>query len=166
MCFEPLFPTACREVAGHYFYEKLGYRTIGVLYAKNDYSQGLFEGMTASFEKAGGKMIISEAFRSETRISKPSLPRFAAPTPRRSIFPTTPLRWLRFLSRLPSSESRFLRLPDGFSNPDIYNLAGDFTHGVVYVGPAQVAESQAYSKFKSDYEKKFGVSPDSSLQTR
>jgi len=150
------------EVAGHYFYEKLGYRTIGVLYAKNDYSQGLFEGMTASFEKAGGKMIISEAFQVGDKDFKTQLTKIRSANPEAIYIPNYTAEMAQILEQ---ASQLGIKIPfvscDGFSNPDIYNLAGDFTHGVVYVGPAQVAESQAYSKFKSDYEKKFGVSPDS-----
>ena len=58
-----------------------------------------------------------------------------------------------------------IRIPflsgDGFSNPEIYDLAGNFTDGVVYVGPTQVEESDAYRKFVSDYTKKWGFAPDS-----
>jgi len=50
---------------------------------------------------------------------------------------------------------------DGFSNPEIYNLAGGFTDGVIYVGPAKVKESPSYSKFVADYTAKYGVGPDS-----
>ena len=50
---------------------------------------------------------------------------------------------------------------DGFSNPDIYALAGDFTDGVIYVAPAPAKESDLHTKFVSEYEAAFNMSPDS-----
>lgn len=118
--------------------------------------------MTASFEKAGGKMIISEAFQVGDKDFKTQLTKIRSANPEAIYIPNYTAEMAQILEQ---ASQLGIKIPfvscDGFSNPDIYNLAGDFTHGVVYVGPAQVAESQAYSKFKSDYEKKFGVSPDS-----
>jgi branched-chain amino acid transport system substrate-binding protein len=50
---------------------------------------------------------------------------------------------------------------DGFSNPEIYDLAPAYTDGIVYVGPTQVKESDAYLKFVDSYKKKWGFAPDS-----
>ena len=50
------------EVAGKYWYQILGYRKLAVLYAKNDYSQGLYEGMKESFEADGGSIVAVETF--------------------------------------------------------------------------------------------------------
>lgn len=75
------------EVAGHYFYDKLGYRTIGVLYAKNDYSQGLYEGMSAAFEAAGGKVTIAEAFNVGDKDFKTQLTRIRSANPQAIYIP-------------------------------------------------------------------------------
>ena len=48
------------EVAGHYFYEVLGYRKLASLYAMNDYSQGLALGMKETFEALGGEVVAEE----------------------------------------------------------------------------------------------------------
>ena len=48
------------EVAGHYFYEVLGYRKLASLYAMNDYSQGLAVGMKETFEALGGEVVAEE----------------------------------------------------------------------------------------------------------
>ena len=50
------------EVAGKYWAQVLGYKKIATLYAKNDYSQGLAEGMKESFEAEGGKIVAEETF--------------------------------------------------------------------------------------------------------
>ena len=150
------------EVAGRYFFEKLGYRTIGVLYAKNDYSQGLYEGMTASFEAAGGKVTIAEAFNVGDKDFKTQLTKIRSANPQAIYIPNYTAEMAQILEQ---ASQLGMKIPflscDGFSNPEIYNLAGGFTDGVIYVGPAKVKESPSYSKFVADYKAKYGVGPDS-----
>ncbi len=150
------------EVAGHYFYEELGLRTMGVLYAKNDYSQGLYEGMTASFEAAGGKVTIAEACQVGDKDFKTQLTQIRSANPDAIYIPNYTAEMAQILEQ---AKQLGLDIPfvsgDGFSNPEIYTLAGGFTDGVVYVGPAKVKESAAYSKFVADYTSKYGVGPDS-----
>jgi branched-chain amino acid transport system substrate-binding protein len=150
------------EVAGKYFYENLGYRTIGVLYAKNDYSQGLYEGMTKSFEEAGGQVTIAEACQVGDKDFKTQLTKIKAADPDAIYIPDYTAEMAQILEQ---ASQLGMDIPfvscDGFSNPEIYNLAGDFTDGVVYVGPAKVAESKAYSDFVAEYTAKYGIGPDS-----
>ncbi len=150
------------EVSGNYFYEKLGMRTMGVLYAKNDYSQGLYEGMKASFEAAGGKVTIAEACQVGDKDFKTQLTQIRTANPDAIYIPNYTAEMAQILEQ---ARQLGIKTPfvssDGFSNPEIYNLAGNFTDGVVYVGPAKVKESAAYSKFVADYTKKYGVGPDS-----
>ncbi len=150
------------EVAGTYFAEKLGYKTIGVLYAKNDYSQGLFEGMSASFEANGGKVTISESFNVGDKDFKTQLTRIRSANPEAIYIPNYTAEMAQILEQ---STQLGMNIPflscDGFSNPDIYNLAGEFTDGVIYVGPAKVKESPSFAKFVADYTAKYGVGPDS-----
>ncbi|MDD3902563.1 MAG: ABC transporter substrate-binding protein [Sphaerochaeta sp.] len=150
------------EVAGRYFAEQLGYKTMAVLYAKNDYSQGLFEGMTASFEAAGGKVITSESFQVGDKDFKTQLTKIRSANPDAIYIPNYTAEMAQILEQ---ATQLGIKIPftscDGFSNPEIYNLAGDFTDGVVYVGPAKVKESEDYSNFVAEYTAKYGVGPDS-----
>ncbi|WP_320127770.1 ABC transporter substrate-binding protein [uncultured Sphaerochaeta sp.] len=150
------------EVAGHYFYEKLGYRNLAVLYAKNDYSQGLYEGMSANFEAAGGKIVLAEACQVGDKDFKTQLTNIKAAKPDAIYIPDYTAEMAQILeqARQLGIDTPFLSC-DGFSNPEIYNLAGGFTDGVIYVGPAKVAESAAYAKFVADYTAKYGIGPDS-----
>ena len=51
---------------------------------------------------------------------------------------------------------------DGFSDPEIYNLAPDFTDGVIYVGPAQAEASTVLTDFQAAYSAAYnGDAPDS-----
>ncbi|HPE92683.1 MAG TPA: ABC transporter substrate-binding protein [Sphaerochaeta sp.] len=150
------------EVAGHYFFDKLGYRTIGVLYAKNDYSQGLYEGMSTAFKAAGGQVTIAEAFNVGDKDFKTQLTRIRSANPQAIYIPNYTAEMAQILEQ---ASQLGMKIPflscDGFSNPDIYKLAGEFTDGVIYVGPAKVKESPAFNTFVSQYTAKYGVGPDS-----
>jgi len=150
------------EVSGHYYYEKLGVRRLGVLYVKNDYSQGLYEGTKESFESRGGQIVIAETAQIGDKDFKTQLTKIRAANPDAIYIPNYTAEMAQILEQ---ASQLGIRIPflsgDGFSNPEIYDLAGNFTDGVVYVGPTQVEESDAYRKFVSDYTKKWGFAPDS-----
>ncbi|AEC02313.1 ABC transporter substrate-binding protein [Parasphaerochaeta coccoides] len=150
------------EVAGNYFYEVLGYRNIAVLYAKNDYSQGLYEGMSASFVARGGKIVIAETLMVGDKDFKTQLTKIRAANPEAIYIPNYTAEMAQILEQ---ANQLGITVPflscDGFSDPAIYDLAGNFTHGVIYLGPAKVAQNEVYDKFLADYQAKWGVGPDS-----
>lgn len=150
------------EVAGKYFYEVLGYRNIGCLYVKNDYSQGLYEGMKASFEACGGKVSAVETAQLGDKDFKTQLTNLKKAGVEAVYIPNYTVEMAQQLEQAAQLgfDVPFLSC-DGFSNPDIYALAGDYTDGVVYVAPAQVEESDLYNNFVKEYTEKFGVAPDS-----
>jgi branched-chain amino acid transport system substrate-binding protein len=150
------------EVSGYYFYEELGIRELGVLYIKNDYSQGLYEGTKASFESAGGKVTIAETGQIGDKDFKTQLTKLKAAGPDAIYIPNYTAEMAQILEQ---ASQLGVDIPfvssDGFSNPEIYDLAGDYTDGVIYVGPTQVAETDSYKKFVADYTAKWGFAPDS-----
>lgn len=150
------------DVSGHYFYEKLGVRKLGVLYVKNDYSQGLYEGTKASFESRGGTVTIAETAQIGDKDFKTQLTKIRASNPDAIYIPNYTAEMAQILEQ---ATQLGIKIPflssDGFSNPEIYDLAGDYTDGVIYVGPTQVKESSDYKKFVADYTAKWGFAPDS-----
>ncbi|MCH3907636.1 MAG: ABC transporter substrate-binding protein [Sphaerochaeta sp.] len=150
------------EVAGKYFYEVLGYRNIAVLYAKNDYSQGLYEGVKENFEADGGKVTIAETFQVGDKDFKTQLTNIRAAKPEAIYIPNYTAEMAQILEQ---ASELGMKIPflscDGFSNPQIFDLAGDFTKGVIYVGPAKAEESAAHETFVKNYTAKYGVGPDS-----
>lgn len=150
------------EVTGHYIYEKLGVRKLGVLYVKNDYSQGLYEGTKESFESRGGVVTIAETAQLGDKDFKTQLTKIRAAAPDAIYIPNYTAEMAQILEQ---ATQLGIKIPfisgDGFSNPEIYNLAGAYTDGVVYVGPTQVKESDAYKEFVAKYTSKYGFAPDS-----
>jgi branched-chain amino acid transport system substrate-binding protein len=150
------------EVSGHYFYDELGIRELGVLYVKNDYSQGLYEGTSASFEAKGGKVTIAETAQAGDKDFKTQLTKIKAANPDAIYIPNYTAEMAQILEQATQLGVNIPFLSsDGFSNPEIYDLAGNYTDGVIYVGPTQVNESPAYKNFVAAYTKKWGFAPDS-----
>lgn len=150
------------EVSGAYFYDELGVRELGVLYVKNDYSQGLYEGTKESFESRGGTVTIAETAQIGDKDFKTQLTKIKAAGPDAIYIPNYTAEMAQILEQ---ATQLSVNIPfvssDGFSNPEIYGLAGDYTDGVIYVGPTQVAESAKYKKFVADYTEMWGFAPDS-----
>jgi len=150
------------DVAAHYFYEVLGYRNLAVLYAKNDYSQGLYKSMSAEFEKLGGKIVDTETCMVGDKDFKTQLTKIRQVGPEAIYIPNYTVEMAQMLEQASQLglTAPFLSC-DGFSDPEIYKLAGQYTDGVVYVAPAKVEQSPAHDNFIAAYKAAYGISPDS-----
>ncbi len=151
------------EVAGHYFYEVLGYRQLASLYAMNDYSQGLAVGMKETFESLGGKVVAEETCMVGDKDFRTQLTQIKAANPEAVYIPNYTVEDAQILEQAAQLglNVRFLS-SDGFSDPEIYNLAPDFTDGVIYVGPAQAEASSLLADFQAAYAAAYnGDAPDS-----
>lgn len=149
-------------VAGKYWAQVLGYKKLAVLYAKNDYSQGLYESMAESFEAEGGKIVATETFMVGDKDFKTQLTKLKNTDAEAIYIPDYTAEMAQILEQASQLQvgKPFLS-SDGFLSEEIYNLAGDYTDGVVYTASAQVEESNSAKEFKDKYTKKYGVGPDS-----
>ena len=151
------------DVAAHYFYEILGYRNLASLYAMNDYSQGLALGMKDTFESLGGKVVAEETCMVGDKDFRTQLTQIRAANPEAIYIPNYTVEDAQILEQAAQLgiTAPFLS-SDGFSDPEIYNLAPDFTDGVIYVGPAQAEASTILSDFQVAYGEMYnGDAPDS-----
>ena len=151
------------DVAAHYFYEILGYRNLASLYAMNDYSQGLALGMKDTFESLGGKVVAEETCMVGDKDFRTQLTQIRAANPEAIYIPNYTVEDAQILEQ---AAQLGITVPflssDGFSDPEIYNLAPDFTDGVIYVGPAQAEASTILSDFQVAYGEMYnGDAPDS-----
>lgn len=153
------------EVASHYFYEVLGYRNIATLYAMNDYSQGLAQGLVDYFTPLGGTVVDEQTFMVGDRDFRTQLTEIRSldPAPDAIYMPDYTVEMAQILEQ---ASQLGIDIPflssDGFSDPEIYDLAGDYTNGVIYVGPAQAQASQKYDDFAAAYSAAYdGDAPDS-----
>ena len=149
-------------VAGKYFSQVLGYKKLAVLYAKNDYSQGLYESMAESFEAEGGVIVATETFMVGDKDFKTQLTKLKSTDAEAIYIPDYTAEMAQILEQASQLkvDKPFLS-GDGFLSEEIYTLAGQYTDGVIYTASAQVEESSTAKEFKEKYASKYGIGPDS-----
>ncbi|MBO8444037.1 MAG: ABC transporter substrate-binding protein [Spirochaetes bacterium] len=151
------------EVAAHYMYEVLGYRNIACLYAMNDYSQGLATGVEEVFTELGGTVSAMETCMVGDKDFRTQLGAIRNTDAEAIYIPNYTVEDALILEQ---AAQLGMNLPffssDGFSDPEIYNLAPDYTDGVMYVGPAQAEASTVLADFTAAYSAAYdGDMPDS-----
>ena len=150
------------EVAGKYWYQVLGYRKLAVLYAKNDYSQGLYESMSDAFTADGGQIVAAETFMVGDKDFKTQLTNLKNTDAEAIYIPDYTAEMAQILEQAAQLgiDKPFLS-SDGFLSEEIYTLAGQYTDGVIYTASAKIEESDLTKVFKENYTAKWGVGPDS-----
>ncbi len=149
-------------VAGKYWSQVLGYKKLAVLYAKNDYSQGLYESMAESFKEEGGEIVATETFMVGDKDFKTQLTKLKNTDAEAIYIPDYTTEMAQILEQASQLQvNKPFLSGDGFLSEEIYTLAGQYTDGVVYTASAQVEESNSAKEFKEKYTAKYGVGPDS-----
>ncbi len=150
------------EVAGKYWSQVLGYTKIAVLYAKNDYSQGLYESMSEAFTQDGGQIVAAETFMVGDKDFKTQLTKLKNTDAQAIYLPDYTAEMAQILEQAAQLgiDKPFLS-GDGFLSEEIYSLAGQYTDGVVYTASARVEESNKNKEFKDAYTARWGIGPDS-----
>jgi branched-chain amino acid transport system substrate-binding protein len=150
------------EVSGSYFANELGIKRLAVLYVKNDYSQGLYESVSEVYEANGGEIVAVESALQGDKDFKTQLTSIRAANPEAIYIPNYVAEMAQILEQAVNLgiDATFLSA-DGFTNPEIFDLAGRYTNGVIYTGPVEAEATAASSSFVQDYSDKWGVEPDS-----
>ena len=150
------------EVAGKYWSQVLGYTKLAVLYAKNDYSQGLYESMSEAFTQDGGQIVAAETFMVGDKDFKTQLTKLKNTDAQVIYLPDYTAEMAQILEQAAQLgiDKPFLS-GDGFLSEEIYSLAGQYTDGVVYTASARVEESNKNKEFKDAYTARWGIGPDS-----
>lgn len=150
------------DVAGAYFAKELGIKRMAVLYVKNDYSQGLYEGVAKSFEANGGEIVAVETALQGDKDFKTQLTKIKGANPDAIYIPNYVAEMAQILEQAASLgiKTQFLSA-DGFTNPEIFDLAGEYTNGVIYTGPVEAEATEGSSGFVANYAAKWDVEPDS-----
>ncbi|MGC8770465.1 MAG: ABC transporter substrate-binding protein [Brevinematia bacterium] len=150
------------KVFARYAYEKMGLRKVAILYLKNDYSQGLAEDFKSEFEKLGGKIVAFESALQDDKDFKTQLTKIKNANPEALYMPDYVAEMAQIIeqSKQLGLKVKFLA-GDGYSNPEIFDLIGDLANGVIFANSAEEADSPVKKAFIENYEKKWGVKPDS-----
>ncbi len=138
-------------------------KTVAILYTKNDYSQGLANDFKAQYEADGGKVVAMESGLQGDKDFKTQLTKIKGKKPEALYIPNYTAEIAQILE-----QSKQLGLnvkilsSDGFSNPAIFNLAGDLANGVIFANSAEDEDldGSLKSAFEKKYSEKWGVKPD------
>ncbi len=152
------------RVFGQYVYEELGYESVAILYTRNDYSQGLTEVFTDTFEAAGGEIVATESGIQGDRDFRTQLTTIRAENPDAIFLPNYVAEIAQVLEQAEQLGIEAAMLSaDGFSNPEIFDLAGPLANGVVFSGPPadEGGTGGMAAAFEEKYTETYGVGPDS-----
>jgi len=143
----------------------MGIKTVAILYIKNDYSQGLSQDFKSVFEADGGSVVAMETGLPGDKDFKTQLTKIKGLNPEALFIPNYVAEMAQILEQAKQLGMTMKILSaDGFSNPEILDLAGDLANGVVFSGPEKEDPAQANAKtaeFEKKYQEKWGEKPDS-----
>ncbi len=147
-------------VAAQFAYKDLGARTAATLYDVGDeYSQFLSKYFVEAFEKAGGKVVTAEAFRSGELDVRAQLGKIKDGNPDVLFVPT-----MQKEAALAAKQARDLGIKatlmggDGWGSPDIFDLAGPAIEGSYFVNLAAL-EDPGIQDFLKEYRDKYKADP-------
>ncbi len=152
------------KVFAKYVKDKLGYSKVAILNLKNDYSQGLADDFKTQFESDGGKIIGMESGLQGDKDFKTQLTKLWAKQPDAIFIPGYVNEMAQILQQAKDMGIKTHWLAaDGFSNPEIFDLAGDLANGVIFSNsPDESSLGNAKKKdFETKYLSRFKQKPDS-----
>jgi branched-chain amino acid transport system substrate-binding protein len=136
-------------------------KSVAILYIKNDYSQGLALDFKTEFEKNGGKVTSVETALQGDKDFKTQLTKIKGTNPEALYIPNYVAEIAQILDQAKQLGIKSkIYSADGFSNPEIFTLAGDLTNGVIYTQAAEQSAGQSRKNFEAKYQQKWGVKPD------
>ncbi len=150
------------KVFGHYVYEIAGIKTVAILYIKNDYSQGLAEDFKTTYEAAGGKVVAVETGMQGDKDFKTQLTKIKGMNPEALYIPDYLAEIAQILEQAKELGLNVKILAsDGFSNPEIFELAGEDANDVLFSNAAEDKDNEGIKKaFVKKYTEKWGQEPD------
>ncbi len=136
-------------------------KTVAILYVKNDYSQGLAMDFKAQYEKEGGKVVAEETALQGDKDFKTQLTKLKGANAEALYIPNYVAEIAQILEQAKQLgvEAKIFSA-DGFSNPQIFELAGDLANGITFTQAAEQPASKTKRDFEAKYLKKYGERPD------
>ncbi|WP_455381127.1 ABC transporter substrate-binding protein [Salinispira pacifica] len=150
------------QVFAKYVYQVMGIKKVAVLFTKNDYSQGLADGFKAQFQSEGGQIVAEQSGMQGDKDFKTQLTTIKAANPEAIYMPDYVAEINQILQQAQQLGMTNVKMlaSDGFSNPEILQLAGKLANGVVYSGP-ELEKNPLQVDFEKKYQDKWGDKPDS-----
>ncbi len=144
-------------VSAQYAYKEMGVRKVAVLFTRNDYSQGLAEIFQEEFTKLGGEIVALESGMQGDKDFRTQLTTIRAAQPDVLFLPNYVAEIAQILKQADELgiDAQILA-SDGFNNPQIFDLAGELSNGVIFSD----SEMQTSDDFRKAYNSRFGDDPD------
>jgi branched-chain amino acid transport system substrate-binding protein len=148
-------------VFGRYLAKVEKVKSVAILYVKNDYSQGLALDFKTEYEKNGGKVLAVETALQGDKDFKTQLTKIKGANAEALYIPNYVPEIAQILEQAKQLGIKTkIYSADGFSNPEIFTLAGDLANGIIYTQAAEQPASQTRKNFEAKYLAKWGVKPD------
>jgi len=136
-------------------------KNVAILYVKNEYSQGLAKDFKTQFEKEGGKVIAEETALQGDKDFKTQLTKIKGTNPEALYIPNYVAEIAQILEQAKQLGLKVkIYSADGFSNPQIFDLAGDLANGVIFTQAAQQPASKTRTDFEAKYQSRWSDKPD------
>ncbi|MDY6968408.1 MAG: ABC transporter substrate-binding protein [Spirochaetota bacterium] len=152
-------------VFAQYVYNVMKVKNVAILYLKNDYSQGLAGDFSKEFKRLGGRITITESGLQGDKDFKTQLTKIKSTNSEALFLPNYVADIAQTLEQAKQLGLRLKILSsDGFSNPEIFELAGDLANGVTFSGPpkeSEGTENDLRKQFEVKYQDEWGEKPDS-----
>jgi branched-chain amino acid transport system substrate-binding protein len=150
------------EIMAKFSYNELNLRQVAVLFANNDYGQGISKVFIEKFEKLGGKVLIDKSFESGSKDFKTQLIAINNANPD-GLYIIAASEIGNILKQKTELALNMKVFTVGLAeNPKVIEIAGQGSDSVFYSYPSfQVNSNDSIVKrFVSDYKAKYGNEPD------
>ena len=151
------------KVMAKYVAETMGLKNAGIILdVGNDYSKGLAETFTQSFEALGGKVIASEGYPSGTTDFKAQLTKIVQAKPECLYIPAyySDVGLITKQARELGFKGTFVGV-DGWDSSDLVKIGGDSVEGGIFTNHYSKEDaSEVVQSFVKKYTEKYGAAPD------
>ena len=157
----PFTDEAQGSAAADFIFNKLGFRTISVLYSDDDYGKNLAASVKDTFETFGGEIVaFGDITPSETE-NRFMLTSIARKTPELLYYGGYSQGGAMIVNLMKSTglEDAVFFGCDGTYGNDFMNRVGENAEGTYHAIPRIPSHSEAKEKFDADYLNAYGVSP-------
>jgi branched-chain amino acid transport system substrate-binding protein len=142
-------------------YDKLKFRKVAIIYVNNAYGVGLKDVFTKEFNKLGGEVLITEAFKQEDTDYRMQLTKIKNIESDGIYIPGYPKEMALLLKQ--SKElgiTKQILATEAFEDPKILEVAGDAAEGVIYSYPKPAdPKERIVGEFINNYKKHYAEEP-------
>lgn len=150
------------DIMGGYAWDKLGYKNIGILYeVSSEYSLGITQNFTEAFEAKGGKVTITEAYRTGDVDFRAQLSKIKNSGEFDALMIPANYKEVGLIAK----QARALGIDcpfigvDAWMMQDLFEIAKSEVQGAVFPCAMDVNDA-GLKDFKAEYEEMWGMDPD------